>query len=300
MAAECEYRGKPAIVVCADWRGQTGDITQPDSMIGSEDTGKIRDIRGATVLLSGKHGKAVELSAACKNVIRDFTQTQIDQDDLDIAITNFMGKLRRVAAERRTDLIHRFVLNSTGLTHAEFVKLPTDQYLEVWHGIRQLNLEADLLITLVSHEAIIIRLDRWGECHWESNYGVIGNGAEIARAMLCLQPWSPANLHNMGGEVRASLPPIEECLFRLHEAHFAANKANPSSVGEVISFGILRGKYRAAVSPEFLLHLTKQLYLKHCVPRIAQIRDANKLLHRCQSFTTGHDIPEPIDDSEDV
>lgn len=202
-------------------------------------------------MLAGSHAKAIELATACKGVIREFTDIEIQHGDLDLAVDKFMHNLKKVAAEKKAALIKTYVQNSIGVDHSEFVKLPTDQYLDVWHSIRNITLGADILISSVKHEPVIVRLDRWGEPHWENNYGVIGNGAEIARAMLCLQLWTASVQHGASSFTRAMVP-IEECVFRLAEAHFAAHKTNPSSVGESIILRVLGSNYRANVNPSFL------------------------------------------------
>jgi hypothetical protein len=296
IAAECEYRDRHAIAYCADWRAQTGDIEQPELMTGSDDTRKILEFREATVLLSGKHSKAVELATACKTVIREFTETQTTYEDLDIAVDCFMKKLRQVAATRKTEMIHNFVENNIGLPHSEFVKLPRDQHFDVWTAILKMNLGADILITYVSHEPIFIRLDRFGQTHWEHNYGVIGDGADIARAMLCLQTWTPAIQHGASDSYGRGTIPVEECLFRISEAHFAAHKANPSSVGEVTSFHVSTPHYRGSVKGDFLSYIHTLLRAKHRVPQIQPCRDKDQLFSKYRSFATGEIVSsEPIE-----
>jgi hypothetical protein len=286
IAAECEYKGRPAIAMCSDWRGQTGDLNQPELMTGADDTQKTREFRKATVMLAGVHAKAVELATACKIAIREFTETETSYEDLDLTVDRFLRNLEAVALAKKIALIQSLVESTVGIPHSEFVKLPTDQHPDVWHAIKRLDLGADLLIVSVLHEAIIVSLDRWGTARWEHNYRPIGNGAEIARAMLCLQLWTPASLHDSSTYLLTKVP-LEECIFRLYEAHFAAHKANPSSVGSAVSFQVLGAHYRASIQPMFLTGLEGLIGAKHRVPPIKRATSKNEILHNFQSFSTG-------------
>jgi hypothetical protein len=254
-------------------------------MVGSDDSIKIREYGTATVLLAGNHARAMELATACKPSIREFADRTIEHNDLDLAVDQFMQQLRKAASAKKAFLIGNLVENSIGVKHSEFVKLPTDQYLDVWQDIRRMNLGADLIIATVKHEPVIIRLDRFGEPHWETNYSAIGNGADIARAMLCLQQWMPSDRHQERATLRFTVP-IQECAFRLMEAHFAANKANPSSVGSRLILRVLGQGHRANICPENMDTLNGLLKLKHRVPELPPA-EKNKFLFGFQACSTG-------------
>ncbi len=294
IAAECEYRGNRAIAMCADWRAQVGDVTQPDSMTGTDDIFKLRMLGKSTAMLAGHPGKASELVSACKPVIKTFTDTQVEPGDYDLAVDQLMQGLRQVAVKKKAELIRNYVESTTGITHSEFIRLPTDQYSDVWHAVRQLNLGADILISHVSHESAIVRLDRWGEVHWENNYSLIGSGSEVARAMLCLQTWEPSKDHKTGPHFRIQIP-LEECLYRLSEAHLAAHKANPSSVGALSVFQVLTANYRSTPKPEYIQSIHRIFDSKHQVPGIKR-GERNEMLYEFQSFATGDiETQEPDD-----
>ncbi len=229
---------------------------------------KHRQYGRASVLLSGRHSKALELATACKPSLEKFVAFQFEAVDIDIAVDGFMRDLRFAASTRRSETIKEFLKNSTGIDHSEFIKLPTSEHLDVWHSISTLNLGADLLFAYVWHEPIIIRLDRWGETHWEQHYGIIGDGAEVAREMLCLQPWLPAVSHEHMENQRVNIErvPLNECVFRIHEAHYAAHKANPSSVGSLLSMDVLGQEFRAPIDAPFLNGVVEMIKHKHQVP----------------------------------
>jgi hypothetical protein len=284
IAAECEYLGKPAIAMCSDWRSQTGNPNTPELMTGVDDLSKTREYGRATVMLAGPYSMAFQLATVCKTAIRDFATTEVARADIDLAVDAFMRQLEQVAASRKMDLVRTFIENTTGLTQREFIALPKDEHSDIWREIRYLNLEADLLIAVVLHEAVIVKLDRFGKAHWVDTYGIIGNGSEVARAMLCLQTWEPAKHHSGDAHIRSVIP-LEECLFRISEAHLAAHKANPSSVGSFRSFQVLTPNYRSTPTDKFLDTINAMWFKKHRVPEITRM-DAKDLLHIFQSLKT--------------
>jgi hypothetical protein len=105
-----------------------------------------------------------------------------------------------------------------------------------------------LVISAVVHEPLLIHIDRFGKAHWQDQHVAIGSGADVARAMLCLQPWSPISHHQNNDSRGFGRLPIEECIFRIKEAHFAAHKANPSLVGDAVTMQVVMQKYRATLT----------------------------------------------------
>jgi hypothetical protein len=304
MAAVCEFKGKNVIALTADSRSQTGDPQQPDSMIGSEDTFKMIHLGKATVMPAGSHTAAVELATACKPTIKEFTEMKIDPDDLDIAVDGLLQRLRQVASLKKIELVKRFVENQVGVSHQDFLKLPTEQYSDVWHSIRSLNLGADILIAYAPHNPVIVKLDRWGHASWIDNYGVIGSGAETARAMLSLQPWNRASLLKERYDHPEKMfytpfeeVPLEEGLFRLTEAHFAAHKFNPSAVGAAVSYVVLSDRFRGLPNPEYIGEMRKIVNKKHRVPDIPLARKPNELMVTLGSNTS---VTAPLEADPDV
>ena len=293
IAAECEYRGNPTIALCSDWRAQTGAVDHPGLMTGSDDAFKTMQFRGATVMLSGSNTRAKELAAVCYPSIRAFVESQVTHYDLDLAIDELLQNLRRATTQRIAELIRLFVESSTGIPHSEFIRLPTDQYASIWHGVSLVNLAAEVLIATVKHEPIIIRVDRRGAPHWENNYSAIGDGSEIARAMLCMHMWTPASQHHPTSQIARAVIPLEECVFRLGGAHAAAHTANPSSVGGMVAYQILTAHYRSSIKWEFVEESQRIFAVQHQVPQFKRKEPKNSLLQTFQSLSTGEAQDEP-------
>ena len=100
IAAECEYTGTPAIVLCCDWRAQTTE-SGSGFEVGRDDARKLREIGSWSILVSGNPDDAKDLIAKCKKSIKDFSEKEVDPDNSEVAISEFQTELR-LGAESRT------------------------------------------------------------------------------------------------------------------------------------------------------------------------------------------------------
>jgi hypothetical protein len=264
IAAQCEFQDSPAAVLCFDWRAQTGDPAH--LLVGTEDNYKLREIGAASVLLAGRPTMAIELLTKCSDALRKLMDaaggSPAPEDDL--LVSELLQELREKARERKGQIVRDHVGMTLGLSFEEFKAMSPDSFHETWSEIKSLNLGADLLIVCPgSSEPIIIRLDRWGQTHWENNYSAIGEGSQIARAMLCLQPWDSLGWPNGAGP---RLPSLKQCLYRVYEAKRAAHMADPSSVGEKTGCQVLTRGEKFTISQDVLESLDGAFNLKHRVP----------------------------------
>jgi len=277
IAAECTH-GDPAIVLCCDWRAQTG--SEGSLLIGTEDVYKIREFgEDMAVMIAGNPSDAHELLTACKGAIQRFGEVEIKPEDVDIAVAAFQSELRTAAAKRKEEIINTFLLNSIGMTRNEFIKTRdsdfTDVHRDLWAQVRQLNLGADLLICgFCADTSVIIRLDRFGRTPWETNYATTGEGSDAARIMLSLQPWDwIGSTYRIGPFYPVKL---SDCIFRVYEAKTVAHRVHPSSVGEVSAIQVLiRGRGRHGVDHAFFNAMVDQFHSKHSVPQAIRHWDAS-------------------------
>jgi hypothetical protein len=231
IAAECWHNERPCIALCCDTRAERGGVFH--ELVGSDDVDKIREIGPVSVLLSGSETAADELLTLCDESIRRFAFSPTA--DSDISITTFMKDLRLQAANRKKDIIDHHLRMSTGLSYAEFVEKHRDRLQDghardIWNQIQHIDLDTDLLFCGFSgDEQVLIRLDRWGKTHWETNYSVTGIGTDIALAFLCQRDWNE-QLENKPLQ-------LTHCLYRMFEAKRAAEKNR--HVGESTTFEVL-------------------------------------------------------------
>lgn len=264
MAAECDYEGRPAIVLCCDWRAQTG--TEGGPLIGTDDAYKLRQRGAATILIAGHPTSADELLTICRPAIDEFTKAPVTRD-FDLVIDKFLTSLRKAAARKKRDLADHFIEMNFGMTFDELKTRPYDDFVEIWSKVATLTLRADLIIGYVADEAIVITLDRWGQTQWHQNYAIAGEGSDVARAMLSLQPWEGYGSFDISGPFTSV--PLPRCLYRLYEAKRAAHIANPSSVGEATQFEILlAGGKRHGIDSAAFERLENAFKEKHRVPDV--------------------------------
>jgi 20S proteasome alpha/beta subunit len=243
IAAECQYGRTPCIAMSCDTRAERGGVFQ--ELVGSEDVEKVRDIGPVTALLSGSETDADELLTLCENAIRAFA-VNVPVDESDLAITNFLSGLREAAAERKKILVDHHLRMTVSMTFDEFVKRHRNELTEsfgrdVWAQIQQIDLGADIVLCGFSRdEPLIVRLDRYGKTHWETNYSVVGIGSDIALAFLCQRDWETKNQETL------ELP---DCLYRIFEAKRASEKNR--HVGKSTVFQVLMpGEKRADITDQ--------------------------------------------------
>src|SRR5205823_1050257 len=142
-----------------------------------------------------------------------FTSTPPNPDS-DVVITRFLADLRASAARRKRELIEHYTRMNLGLSYEEFLntakqRFTDDDYRSRWSEIDEINLGAEVVICGFSGEPVIVRLDAYGETHWETNYSAVGTGQDIAFSFLCQREWC---------NDRGSPPQLMECLYRIYEA----------------------------------------------------------------------------------
>ena len=101
IAAECEYEGQPAIAMCCDLRAQTGNIAQPELLVGTDDVYKMREFGRATLMLGGSFPRANELAIACKPVVNAFTSDSRPTSDFDLVVDDLLRSLRNAATKKK-------------------------------------------------------------------------------------------------------------------------------------------------------------------------------------------------------
>lgn len=236
IAAECEHENRATIVMCCDWRAQRGSITR--ELVGSDDVDKIREIGPASALLAGSETEADRLLAGCEVSIQKFCATPPGSNS-DLVMDEFLRSLEVAACLRKKEIIEHFVGMSLGMDYKRLQDVTGDHLTgyqeEVWHEMRHLDLGADIIIGAFSDESVTVRLDRYGRAHWEANYSVIGEGADIALAFLCQQPWDRSCSPDHLGPTEPLT--LMQCLYRVYEAKRAA-EAN-GTVGRTTAFHVL-------------------------------------------------------------
>jgi hypothetical protein len=259
IAAECTHEAKSAIVLCCDWRAERGRIYQ--ELVGSEDVDKIRWIERTpfSAMLAGSETKADELLTACDEVIRKFSETPEDINS-DLEITRFLENLRKVARARKREILEHYVGMTLGISYEDFLntaqrRFTEAQYVDELERIRHLGLGAEVIICgFHGDEPLTVKLDADGEAHWETNYSVIGDGADIALAFLAQRDYDPEM-------------PLMECLLRVYEAKRAAEVNR--HVGKLTTFEVLvQARKRFDISDTCFKLLKRTVGKRHALPKV--------------------------------
>jgi hypothetical protein len=147
-----------------------------------------------------------------------------------------------------------------GISYEDFLKTAKRRFSEAQcvdelENIRQLGLGAEVIICgFHGDEPLTVKLDADGELHWETNYSVIGDGADIALAFLAQREYDTEM-------------PLMECLLRVYEAKRAAEVNR--HVGKLTTFEVLvQGRKRFDISDTCFKLLKRTVEKRHALPKL--------------------------------
>ena len=245
VAAACEFEKAPCVVACCDRAGSRGDLI-------SEDTDKMRPIEGSHVMLAGALSPARELLAYCEESIKKY-----EAGGNELAVTELMKSLREAVRIRRREINDAYLSARYGLSFDEFFNFGKKQfreahYLQVWHEINNLDLEAELILSSFSDdESILIHIARDGVVTWADHYVAIGTGAAICNAFLKQRDYNDQM-------------PIQECLYRVLESKLAAEK--DPYVGKATALEVLTLEIDYTLSDEYTKGIMAEIEKSRQIP----------------------------------
>jgi hypothetical protein len=179
IAAACEHEGKPAVVLCSDWHGET-------EVAGAETTDKFRWVKdGWPSLIAGNVSKADELVESYERHLEKKNLTRL----------NVIQELKTPLHQRKAELADEYVQRLLGISYREFLQngkdqLPSEFFQQTLSAITGLGLECELIIAGCVQDddddplTEIFRTDAWGNISREQNFSAIGSGAHVASAAL--------------------------------------------------------------------------------------------------------------------
>jgi hypothetical protein len=219
IAAACQYRNKPRIVTCTDWKVTTGHGS-------AENTDKMRWVKKPNwvALTAGEKKSADELVRACRREVAD---EAINED-------NALGKLTKIAEEHMVRRKNSYVFGLLGVTYQYFRLHWRDEFpeaiaLETLIGIRQVTLGASLIVAgfvpiRTTMKPLICRINQKGEVSISDHFECIGEGSVVANPTLLRRSYD-------------SDVSLMDAVYRLYEAKSLAEVL--SSVGENTSVDLL-------------------------------------------------------------
>ena|ERR1035438_1269618 len=179
IAAACEHKDKPAIVLCSDWRGETESA-------GADTIDKFRWVTdGWPSLIAGTVSKADELVETYERHLEKKTLTRL----------NVVQELKLPLQQRKAELAEEYIQRLLGISYREFLQrgkdqLPPEFFQQTVNAIANLGLDCELIIAgCVPGDdsdpvTEIFRTDAWGNFFREENFSAIGSGAQVASAAL--------------------------------------------------------------------------------------------------------------------
>jgi hypothetical protein len=213
IAADCWINDKPALAYCCDTRAERGGVFH--ELVGSEDAWKIREIGRNIALVSGSETPADRLLALCDATIKGFG-TITGGDDSELFVDAFLRDLEAHTETRKKAIVDHWVKFEYAFSIEDFIRdqrhFDPDMVRQVWQRVRDTDLETDILICgFQDSNPVIVKLDRFGKAHWETNYSAIGSGSDIAYSFLSQHDWDEQ-------------PSLTQCAHYLLEAKTAAER----------------------------------------------------------------------------
>lgn len=211
IAAACrDEQGESRIVVCNDTWEQTdsagGHIADKQDYIGP----------GWRCLLAGEISKAEDFAATCRSVLkpREFTYD------------NIFDKLNEASAKHKEKLAKRFIELRLGISFDRFLKrgeheLTLEARNRALYGLETIDFGCELIVFgfIVDWPVPqIFSIDADGKVSHNQNFAAIGNGAEVAEAVLYQRQ-------------QYSQRSIRETLYVLFEAGMLTYMSNAPGVG---------------------------------------------------------------------
>jgi 20S proteasome alpha/beta subunit len=224
IVASCEHKGKPAVVLCADYQGTRGDYIKAD------DTYKFWHFHQGhgAIGFAGDADCGTEFARRFTGVARQFHELEKTKGDgdMDLRIGRYLSMVRDLAAEFKKERIDFMIRSRFGIGLSEFYSLDAAKRdPEILNTIRSVDMGAEFLIAYMDdEEPLFIRVEQSGYVMIEDGeYVAIGSGEPLATAIF--------------SQIEEEVQTLPECLTWVYQAKLAAE--NNPYVGEKTVIWIL-------------------------------------------------------------
>ena len=219
IAAACQYRNRPIIVTCTDWRVTT-------NYGSANNTDKMRWIKKPNwvALTAGNKVMADALVRTCRAAVAPETLTE----------DTILPILERVARKLLVARKDAYVFATLGVTYADFLNRKRTQFPEsvvsaTFSEIRKMRIEASLIVAGFvpkgrTVKPLICKIDVNGDVSISEHFACSGEGQKVATPMLLRREYN-------------SSVSLMDAAYRLYEAKTLAEVY--SSVSEDTSVDIL-------------------------------------------------------------
>lgn len=219
IAAACQDRGRPRIVISSDWRIENRSF-------GAEIQDKLYWMHDEwAVLIAGTVSSAVEL---VNTYGRYFTA--LEKKKIELSNTNISDYIKRPLTLQKNKIADAHVGKLLGITYKEFLqtgkeRLPKKRFTEIISDIEELELDCQLILcSFIDNEAQIFKIG--ADCSVElcEQFAAIGTGSDVAESVLFQRDHE--------GDL-----PMSHALYAVYEAASLGSKA--PGVGQQHAIGVL-------------------------------------------------------------
>lgn len=180
IAASCQDKRKPRVVIVTDWKVSTQTAT-------AEIQDKLYWINDNTpVLIAGTISRAVELKDTYRNCFE-----RLAKKGNALRASDLPDVMKRPLGIYKQKLANEYVSLRLGLTYREFLgaigknQIPPDVSDNVFDEISRISLQCQLIVVMfVGRDPYIYRIDDEGTLHSCDNFAAIGSGSPIAEGVL--------------------------------------------------------------------------------------------------------------------
>jgi 20S proteasome alpha/beta subunit len=185
IAAACQYRNKPRIITCTDWKVSS-------SFGSAENADKLRWIKKPNWVALTAGG-----ATASDALVRMYRQSLSSEE---ITEENALGVFTRVAHDRLAQMKNAHVVRTLGVTYDHLrskgkKELPESVVLDVYRGLLAINLDASLIVAgfvpvRQAMKPLICRIPQNCDVSISDHFECIGSGSVIARPTLLRRSYS--------------------------------------------------------------------------------------------------------------
>lgn len=187
IAAACQERTKPRIVIATDWRTENG-------IAGAEIQDKLYWIgKNVAVMIAGTISRAIEL----KNTYVQFFEER-ERRNLPTTKANVIDVFKAPTIAYKRKLANEYTGLKYGLRYSEFLRsiaanqIPAEVAARVLSEIEKLEFDCELLLCFfLEGDSYILQVESDGSINVCESFGAIGSGSYIAESALFQREHEP-------------------------------------------------------------------------------------------------------------
>jgi 20S proteasome alpha/beta subunit len=188
VAAACQERGKPRIVIGTDWRAgtETAAADIQDKLYWIDDN--------IAVLIAGTVSRAVEFKDTYKQFLLRRERQEKDKPEPErepITAANLLDVFKAPSTIYKNKLVNEYIGLRFGMTYSAFLRcvakkeIPDGVAEETLNNVKRIYPDCQLIILLfLDKRSHILKVDDDGSLESCESFAAIGSGADVAESVL--------------------------------------------------------------------------------------------------------------------